>query len=365
MKHRNRNALAAVLAAGLLVISALGSTALAHGGPGFNPGGGWHDPGSTPKVHSTGAPTLKAKLTHDPSGPGWKLPVKVDCTKPPTPVGSPAPTPVSTGDSAVTKGEAKFAGAFGFVTWKIATGWGRAVDATVQAQICSVPTLKTAADKKIASQLKSLANLLVRVGKIPGLSTGDQSILTGEINGLVGDFNALKLKVDAETTLAGLQADVVTLSKDSVYARSIGLQVSLLGVAESAIAAGPTFATLETTLAGKIAAAPSTIDTAQALTLLADMKTKVAAAEALAGPLPALLLALTPTQLQAGKGDPTIAKARADLWQASFDLWKARHDDRMIEWILAGKPDSDKDADKSPAPSVSPVPTSAPTATPV
>ena len=80
MKHRNRDMLAAVLAAGLLVLSALGSTALAHGGPGGGPGGFGHNPGTTPKAHPSGDPTQKVKPTH--------LPVKLDCTKPPV---SPAP----------------------------------------------------------------------------------------------------------------------------------------------------------------------------------------------------------------------------------------------------------------------------------
>jgi len=97
------------------------------------------------------------------------------------------------------------------------------------------------------------------------------------------------------------------------------------------------------------------------------MKTKLAAAEALAGPLPAALLALTPAQLQAGKGDPTMAKIQFDVWQASFDRWKASFDSRVVQWILAGKPDSDDHHGKSPAPSKTPAPsiTPAPTATPV
>jgi hypothetical protein len=340
MKHRNRNMLAALLAAGLLVLSALGSAALAHGGPGRGPGWGGHDPWPTPKSHPTSQPTQKAKPSH--------LPKVIDCTKVPAPTGS----PVSTAAPARAAAD------------KLKPA---ASTKTTAAEVCSVAASKTAADKKIAAQIKSLSGLIVRAGKIAGLSTGDQAILTGEINGLIGDLTALKSKMDAETTLAGVQADLVTLSKDSVYARSIGDQVSLIDFAEFLIAQGPKFATLATTLTGQISAAPSGIDTAAAQTYLDDMKARVAAAEALAGPLPASLLALTPAQLQAGKGDPTLANARKSLWPACFDIWKAHLDARMVEWILAGKPGSEGKHDKSPAPSITPAPSliPVPTATPV
>jgi hypothetical protein len=258
-------------------------------------------------------------------------------------------------------------GAFGLDLSKMADGWGRTFDKTVQAQLCSVQAIQTAADKKIASLIKSLGSLDVRVGKITGLSSADQAVLTGEINGLIASLNALKVKIDAETTLAGAQADLVTLSNDAVYARSIGYQVRLIACAESAIAQGPKLQTLATTLAGQIAAAPSGIDTAEALAHLADMNSKIAAGEALAGPLPGILLALTPAQLQAGKGNPTLAKAGADLWQASFDFWKAHNDAGIIAWILAGKPAPKGGPHKSPASSTTPAPsmTPAPSATPV
>jgi hypothetical protein len=141
--------------------------------------------------------------------------------------------------------------------------------------------------------------------------------------------------------------------------------VRLIACAESAIAQGPKLQTLATTLAGQIAAAPSGIDTAEALAHLTDMNSKIAAGEALAGPLPGILLALTPAQLQAAKGNPTLAKAGADLWQASFDFWKAHNDAGIIAWILAGKPAPSHH--KSPAPSTTPAPsmTPAPSATPV
>ncbi len=364
MKHRNRNTLAALLAVGLLVLSAFGSTALAHGGPGQGPGFGGHDPGSTPKAH----PTQKAKPSHavNTSAPSLHLPSPSNCSKAPAPTGSPVPTAAPTvAPAGKVNPNGKPAGVFDLDLSRIADGWGRTFDKTVQAELCSVQTIQTAADKKIASQIKSLGSLDVRVGKITGLSSADQAVLTGEINGLIASLNALKAKIDAETTLAGAQADLVTLSNDSVYARSIGYQVRLIACAESAIAQGPKLQTLATTLAGQIAAAPSGIDTAKAQTYLTDMNAKIAAAEALAGPLPASLLALTPAQLQAGKGNPTIAKAGADLWQASFDLWKAHNDAGIIAWILAGKPAPSHH--KSPAPSTTPAPspTPAPSATPV
>ena len=358
MKHRNRNMLAAVLAAGLLVLSALGSTALAHGGPGGGPGGFGHNPGTTPKAHPSGDPTQKVKPTH--------LPVTLDCNKPPV---SPVPNSLKTGAGpGGDKRDGRSGGWFGFAALKIAADKNRSNnDKTPPATACSLAALMTQADKKIAAQITSLNNVIVHVGKIVGLSAGDRAVLTGEINGLIGDLNALKVKIDAETTVAGIQADLVTLSKDSRYARSISSQVRLIGVAEDVIAKNAKLDALAITLAGQIAAAPAGIDTAAAQKYLTDMKAKLAASEALVAPLPAALLALTPAQLQAGKGDPTMAKIQFDVWQASFDSWKASFDSRVIGWILAGKPDSDDHHDKSPAPSKTPAPSvaPAPTASPV
>lgn len=365
MKHRNRNLLVALLAAGVLVLSAFGGTALGHGH------GGGGDPGSSAKAHGSGQPTHQVTPVKSPkaskspkatSSSDWHLPKSIDCTKVPATSGTPAPTAEPT-SMAVVVGDESARGFVKLASTKLPQV-GRSFDRELLAQICSVENLRAASDKKIDKLIKSLQGLSSQVGKAT-LSAGDQAILNGEINGLVSDLQALKAKIDAETTLAGIQADLVTLSKDGVYARGISTQIRLIFGAEKAIAKGSQYDALAVSLAAQIAAAPSGIDTASAQTYLNDMKARLATAEGLVAPLPATLLAMTPTQLQAGKADPTLAASAKALREASFDFWFAGHDARVIQWILAGKPgfEGKHDKDKSPAPSVTPAP--AATATPV
>jgi hypothetical protein len=350
MKHRNRNLVAALLAVGLMVVAGLSSTTLAHGpggpGRGGNPGG----PGASGKVVPSTKPTHKITDPTKPvvGGKTWTFPKTLDCT--PAPVTS--PTPVPSASAAIHGGK---------LTVK---GVGQAFKDQWLKAVCSVQNLQAAADKLINGQIKSLQAEIARVGKIGALSASDKATLVGELNGVVGDLTALKTEIDGETTLAGVQADLVVLSADIKTGRAFGLQVSLVVGAENVLDKAAKDDTLATALAGQIAAAPSGIDTGAAQTLLTDLQAKVADARTLAGPLPASLLALTPAQLVAGKGDPTIAAARVALFKASWDLRVANHDASMIKWILAGKPnDNDKD-DKSPKPSATPTPTPTPTSTP-
>ncbi|MGD0862964.1 MAG: hypothetical protein ABSA21_09400 [Candidatus Limnocylindrales bacterium] len=347
MTHRARNTAAALLAAGLLVLATFSGAALAHGG-GPNQGG----PGPWP--HGSAQPTHQVKPVQSakpkPSGHGYVL----DCSKLPTASPSASAT-ATTGVAALPNGARLTRG-------KIVDNWVFGFDKTVT-PTCSVQALQAAADKKIAKLTESLQGLNGRVGKITALTSAEQATLTGEINGAIANLAALKAKIDAETTVAAIQTDLKTLATDSFYARSIGLQICLIAGAENLLSNATKLNAEAATLAAGIAAAPSGIDTASAQTYLNDMKSQLAAATALATPLPAELLALTPAQLQAGKADPTLAGVIKSYWQAAFDMWKARHDAGIVQWILAGKPGfmGHHAPVKSPASS----PTSAPTATPV
>jgi hypothetical protein len=346
MKHRNRNTILAFLAAGLLVFTAM-STTLAFGGRqgGF---GNQH-----PKV--TVDPSHNHKASHSIAPKPTHAPKVVDCSKVPAATPTPAVTPTA-GTAARPAGDRK-------TGLHIFDGWVRDFDKT-KLQVCTVAALKSSADSRIGSYVKTLQALDTKIGKIAALTTAEKASLTGEVNGAIADLTALKTKIDAETTVAAIQADLAALSKERVYIRTIRLQVSIIAGAESILTGATALDAQATTFAASIAAAPAGIDTAAAQKYLDDLKANVAAARTLAAPLPASMLALTEAQLKAGRSDPTIAAAFKAEWRASFDIWKARHDAKVVAWILAGKPGFQGHHEKSPVPSKSPTATPTPTLAP-
>jgi hypothetical protein len=335
MTHRRRNTLAAFLAAGLLVLTAVSSQAMAWGGR--HPG--WGDP--HPKTSLQPKASHTAKPTHS-----FKI---VSCK----PTATPTPTP-----TAVSVAQVRPGFGFGMRGWKVFQGWMKDFDKTA----CTVDALRTSSDARIAKFVKSLQGLDTRIGKIAALTAGEKAGLTAEVNGEIADLNALKTKIDGETTIAAIQADLAALANESVYIRSISLQIGMIGGAENILASLAKLDAQVATFTTEIAAAPAGIDTAAAQKSLDDLKTRIAEAKSLVSPLPASLLALTEAQLRAGKADPTVAAAFKAYWRASFDTWMARRDAWVVQWILAGKPgfDGDKDHDKTPHPTATPTPTPTP-----
>jgi hypothetical protein len=192
------------------------------------------------------------------------------------------------------------------------------------AQYCSIDPLRAALDKQIQNSIRSLQQLETTVGRTSGPSSSDIAAIDAELNSLIADLNALKTKVDSETTLAALQADLATLNGQGALYRDATLWVRLVVGAEKVVASGPGLVTLENTLAAAIAAAPAGPEVTDAQTCLNDMKLAVTAGEGLAGPLPATLLAITPSQLSSGAADPTLMQVNQTLFRAIWDLQLGR-----------------------------------------
>jgi hypothetical protein len=351
MMHRKRNLLTAVLAAAVLATLAL-SPAAAFGGPGSGLGGGrgGHDPSASPKVFPTAKPRPTLKVPNVPVGA-----IHIDCSVVPTPGTTPAPSATAAASPAVAL-TARELLELKRSTIAFRNGW--------VIEFCTIDSLRKSADSRIDAYVKQLNSLTLLVGK-SSLSSGDQATLTGEINTAIGDLQTLKTKIDAETTVAGVQGDLATLAQDGRLVRGIRIQVQGILGALNLEAKAAKFDTLATTLQSQIDAAASGIDTATAQKFLDDLKARVANAKTRLGPVPGQLLTLTDAQLMNGKADPTLAAAFKALGMASFDLWIARHDSWMVQWILAGKPGFHVKPTPSPtvAPSATPAPTEAPTPT--
>jgi hypothetical protein len=267
---------------------------------------------------------------HQPGQAGW--PKGSICqTAPgssPSATATPAATPTGTGESQDETRSAAGKGTGLGGDWPRVPGeWtGRAAE-NLRNKLCTVDGLKTALDNEIARREKALQGLITYVGKVSILSTADAATLTGELNSLIADLQTLKSKVDAETTVPDLQADLKLLQSNLTVYRTVWMWVHLVVGAEYTSSAGTLFDKVATKIAAEIATAQGLgKDTTAVQTLLDAMNASVTQAEGLAQPVSATLLALTPSQLADGSAAPVLKSASSTLMQAWKDLWTARMD---------------------------------------
>jgi hypothetical protein len=327
MQHRSRNLLAALIASGLIAVAGFSGTVAAH-----DPGRGG-DPGH-PGHPGTSANPL-------PSGWAWPSDLKTAAvkshapnnTEKPEPSKSPHPTPAltcsptstSSQTPAPSAGTAALDGKSRFQDmWdKTVADWHDHYNAVWAKDFCAIDPLRKTLDNEIASRTRELQGLVGQIGK-SGLSSAGQATADTELNSLIADLAALKTKVDAETTLAALQADYQTLAGKAHLYLAVEQWARLLVGSQKLIAAGPDLTTLETKIAAEIAAAPAVPETADAQIYLNNMKLAVTDGEALAAPLPAALLAITPSQLADGSAAAMLASINVTFTRASWDLQLAR-----------------------------------------
>jgi hypothetical protein len=156
------------------------------------------------------------------------------------------------------------------------------------------------------------------------LTSSDAAALQAEISSTTSGLTSLKAAIDSETNVAALKADIVKIATDYRVYLLVVRQVNLVNGADGVAAAQAKFATVNTTLTARIAAAKAAgKDTKAAQADLDAMNASVTAAAGLAAPLPATLLALTPAQYNAGTAGPVMDNAKTALGQARDDLKSA------------------------------------------
>lgn len=186
-------------------------------------------------------------------------------------------------------------------------------------------TIISKGDQEITRRLASLNNLIAKINAATKLTTSDKASLSSEVNSEISGLTALKTKLDAETTLADAKTDAQQIYSDyRVYALVVP-KVHLVKLADDI----QTTDTKLTTLAGKL---QSRITTAQQAgkdvsllqTELADMDSKISAAQGAASQIEGSVINLQPTdynsnhQLLSGDMD-RLKTARTDNHAAFAD----------------------------------------------
>lgn len=188
----------------------------------------------------------------------------------------------------------------------------------------TVPALRSFGDCEIGRRQTTLADLTSVVNGSQALTTAERAALTAEIGADSSGLAGLKTAIDGQTRLPALKLEIVQIaSKYRVYLL-VAPQVYLVDAAEDVLALQPSFTQTATVLAGRIATAEADgKDVTAAQAALASMNAEVAAAMALASPLPGKLLPLTAAQWNAGTAGPVITAARAALVSARGHLQAA------------------------------------------
>jgi hypothetical protein len=182
-------------------------------------------------------------------------------------------------------------------------------------------TLRALGDCEINRRFETLTDLASRISGSKVLTASDAAALTAEIGATRSGLTSLKATIDAETSLPALRAEIVRIATDYRVYVLVVPQVNLVSAADGVVAAQARFATVNTNLAARIAAAKARgKDVTAAQADLDKMNAAVVAAVGLASPLPAALLPLTAVQYNGGTAGPVLTSARTAVGQARDQL---------------------------------------------
>lgn len=200
------------------------------------------------------------------------------------------------------------------------------VSANVQTKIT---TAKNRGDQEIARRINTLTQLNADVQAMVKVSASEKTAIATEVQTEISNLTSLKAKIDADTTVATLRTDIQSITQEYRIYLLVIPQGRIEVAADKIQTISSNYASLSTTLQGRISQAPSGTDTTQASAWLSDMNAKVADANTQAEAAVSLVANLQPDQGNAGveaSNKTALQNARADIKIALADLKTARQD---------------------------------------
>ncbi len=186
---------------------------------------------------------------------------------------------------------------------------------------------KALGDCMISERLTFLGNLNTQIAKHESLTSGDLAALSTIDSADTSGLTSLETTLDDESLLTSVQSDLVAIVKDYRVYVLFARQVTLVEGADAVNATQAHFTTLSTKLQNRIdAAAAKGKNTSAASAQLADMNSAVSQAMTDVAGLSSELLALTPSDYNAGSAKSVLSHARAAILQARAQLLDARAD---------------------------------------
>ena len=154
----------------------------------------------------------------------------------------------------------------------------------------TVQDLRAFGDCEINRRFATLTDLSSKISSSKVITSSNAAALQSEISSTTAGLTSLKGTIDAETSIPALKADIVKIATDYRVYLLVVPQVNLVNAADGVLFAQTKFATVNTNLAARIAAAKAACkDTTTAQADLDAMNASVTAAVGLASPLPAAI----------------------------------------------------------------------------
>ncbi len=220
-----------------------------------------------------------------------------------------------------------------FQTTKMGSRAAERENAITQNEANRIIDLKQRADKEITRRTNSLTELMSKINTLKKLSSTDKSALIAKLQDELNNLNTLKTKIDADTDLITLRADVKSIVQSyRVFALFLP-EIRILIAADSMSTTSDNLTILSNKLQILISNSGATGDTLTNMqNLLADIQAKIKDANNQYQLAETEVLALTP---QGYPGNiSTLKDARLKLKAGATDLKTARDDAKQIVKVL-------------------------------
>lgn len=203
-----------------------------------------------------------------------------------------------------------------------------------------INTAKERADQEIQRRIDSLNTLTLRIQEMIKLSAEQKSALRASINAQITSLNDLKNKIDADTELDVLKADIKSIATSYRIYLLIIPQAHIMVAAEKLKVAADASSALAAKLSTRIDAdGASGKDVTKEKTALGDMQAKIADAVLQADAAIALVAGLTPDEGDKAKQEANtkaLKDARGKIKTGLKDIAEAREAARTIVKGLTG-----------------------------
>lgn len=202
---------------------------------------------------------------------------------------------------------------------------------TVSVKVSARITLaQSRADKEIDRRITALNNQLTRVQAMTKVSATFKASLATAIQGQISDLTSLKAKIDGETDVTSLRADIATITKSYRIFALVIPQGAIAAAADRIGTIGDSMTTLSAALQTRITAAQTSgADVSAMTTLLMDLNAKLADATTQSQAAVSATASLTPDngdQTVMASNHQALVTARQDIVAAQKDMQTARQD---------------------------------------
>ena len=251
-----------------------------------------------------------------------------------------------------------------FVT-KVATRLTQMPTKAAARQTTELTNMQTSANTMIDNRITALNTLLSKIQNDSRLSSDEKATLTGNINTMIANLQALKTKIDADTDVTTARADRKTIVTSYHIYVTFEPQIRLLTVIDNLSTTSATVSSLVTKLQGLSTTLKGQgKDTTSMDTAITDINTQLTAINA--------ILTADKTKLQdisttTNDNQATFVQIRQDLAKVRADFAQIRHDIATIREAVHSVADESSlrlNASGSAHPTKPVTPTTLPTATP-